>query len=121
MRRRKVASPRAPGGDERGDGPTESSELDRRRNPREAPLQDFVGPSEERTERLKLRDDGADVQRVEDIEVEAPLNRMDRSFWTADRPVEGGKARVKNLQQIEARRTGPPRSMNPRQQQRGGR
>ena len=37
----------------------------------------------------------------------------DRFSWTADRSIDGGKTWVKNHQQIEARRIGPPRSLGP--------
>jgi len=33
--------------------------------------------------------------------------------WTADRSADGGKSWVANFQQIEARRIGPPRSLDP--------
>src|SRR5277367_3378719 len=37
----------------------------------------------------------------------------DRFSWTADRSHDGGKTWVKDYQQIEARRIGPPRSLGP--------
>jgi hypothetical protein len=37
----------------------------------------------------------------------------DRFSWTADRSTDGGKTWVKNHLQIEARRIGPPRSLDP--------
>jgi hypothetical protein len=37
----------------------------------------------------------------------------DRFSWMADRSTDGGKTWVKNHLQIEARRIGPPRSLDP--------
>jgi len=37
--------------------------------------------------------------------------QADRFSWTADRSTDGGKTWVKDFQQIEARRIGPPRSL----------
>lgn len=37
----------------------------------------------------------------------------DRFLWSADRSGDGGKTWVKDFQQIEARRIGPPRSLGP--------
>jgi hypothetical protein len=37
--------------------------------------------------------------------------QQDRFSWTADRSTDGGKTWVKDFQQIEARRIGPPRSL----------
>jgi hypothetical protein len=37
--------------------------------------------------------------------------RPDSFSWSADRSMDGGKTWVKNFQTIEARRTGPPRSL----------
>ena len=37
----------------------------------------------------------------------------DRFSWTADRSTDGGKTWVENYMQIEARRIGPPRSLDP--------
>ena len=39
--------------------------------------------------------------------------RPDRFAWTADRSADGGKTWVTSFQQLEARRTGPLRSMGP--------
>ena len=39
--------------------------------------------------------------------------QADRFSWAGDRSTDGGKTWVKNSLQIEARRTGPPRSMGP--------
>jgi hypothetical protein len=39
--------------------------------------------------------------------------QTDRFSWTADRSTDGGKTWVKDYQQIEARRIGPPRSLGP--------
>jgi hypothetical protein len=37
----------------------------------------------------------------------------DRFSWSADRSTDGGRTWVKDVQRIEARRIGPPRSMVP--------
>jgi hypothetical protein len=37
----------------------------------------------------------------------------DRFSWAAARSTDGGKTWVKNYMQIEARRIGPPRSLDP--------